>query len=129
MALGNGSAVALRAGLRGPLRAQTVTYFHNDASGTPLVATDATGNVVWKESYRPYGERQTNAPASSGNPIGYAGKPFDAAIGLSYMGARYYDPVLGRRAAATASPKRPAAAQPRPCLCEPVCAGLKPACS
>ena len=87
--------------------AQTVTYFHNDAAGTPLVATDASGNVVWKESYRPYGERQTNAPASSGNPIGYAGKPFDAAIGLSYMGARYYDPVLGRFVAVDPAPADP----------------------
>lgn len=76
--------------------AQTVTYYHNDASGTPLLATDAAGNVVWKESHRPYGERLNNTPAASGNPIGYAGRPFDAAVGLSYMGARYYDPVLGR---------------------------------
>ena len=76
--------------------AQTVTYFHNDASGTPLLATNAAGNVLWKESHRPYGDRLNNTPAASGNPIGYAGKPFDAAVGLSYMGARYYDPVLGR---------------------------------
>lgn len=76
--------------------AQTVTYFHNDASGTPALATDAAGNVLWKENYRPYGDRLNNAPAASGNPIGFAGKPFDAAVGLSYMGARYYDPMLGR---------------------------------
>jgi len=76
--------------------AQTVTYFHNDASGTPLLATDAAGNVVWKETYRPYGERQNNPPAEANNRIGFTGKPFDPTTGLSYMGARYYDPVLGR---------------------------------
>jgi RHS repeat-associated protein len=77
-----------------------VTYFHNDISGSPIVATNAAGSVVWKASYRPYGDRvpdefpTTNTNAS--NKIGYAGSPFDASTGLSYMGARYYDPVLGR---------------------------------
>jgi RHS repeat-associated protein len=76
----------------------TVTYFHNDIAGSPLAATDAAGNVVWKESYRPYGDKLRNEPASGNgtNKIGYAGSPFDASTGLSYMGARYYDPVIGR---------------------------------
>ena len=76
--------------------AQTITYFHNDVAGSPLVATDATGNVVWKENYKPYGDKLNNQPASSDNKIGYAGKPFDNNTGLTYMGARYYDPVVGR---------------------------------
>lgn len=75
---------------------ETITYFHNDVAGTPLLATNATGAVVWKEKYRPYGEKLTNAPASAGNRIGFAGKPYDANTRLSYMGARYYDPVYGR---------------------------------
>jgi len=74
--------------------AETITYFHNDVSGTPMLATDATGNVVWKEYYSPYGDKLTGA--SSSNSIGYAGKPYDASTGLSYMGARYYDPLIGR---------------------------------
>ena len=76
----------------------TVTYFHNDVAGSPMVATDATGNVVWKESYKPYGEKQRNEPASRDgkNKIGFAGSPHDASTGLSYMGARYYNPVIGR---------------------------------
>ena len=76
--------------------AATITYFHNDVSGTPLVATDASGAVVWKESYRPYGSKWNNAPGSNANAIGYTGRPYDANTGLSYMGARYYDPVLSR---------------------------------
>jgi RHS repeat-associated protein len=75
---------------------QTVTYYHNDAAGSPMVATDASGAVVWKETYRPYGERVNNPPAEAGNSIGFAGRPYDAATGLSYAGARYYDPGLGR---------------------------------
>ena len=72
------------------------TYFHNDVSGTPMLATDAAGQVVWKETYRPYGQKLTNSVAADGNKVGYAGKPFDNNTGLSYMGARYYDPMLGR---------------------------------
>lgn len=74
----------------------TVTFFHNDIAGTPLAATDSAGNLVWKETYRPYGDRLTQSPASSGNGVWFAGKPQDARTGLVYMGARYYDPAIGR---------------------------------
>ena len=63
-----------------------------------MIATDAAGNVVWKENHRPYGERVLKQAANnnSTNKIGFAGKPFDDQTGLSYMGARYYNPVIGR---------------------------------
>ncbi|WP_209395773.1 RHS repeat-associated core domain-containing protein [Rhodoferax sp. AJA081-3] len=73
-----------------------VTYFHNDISGSPMLATDGAGAVIWKENYRPYGERLNNQAGYSKNKLGFAGKQFDPATGLSYMGARYYDPVLRR---------------------------------
>jgi RHS repeat-associated protein len=76
--------------------ADTITYFHNDISGTPMAATDAAGNVLWKENYKPYGDKLNRSAPSSSNKIGYHGKAHDDATGLSYMGARYYDPVLGR---------------------------------
>jgi RHS repeat-associated protein len=76
--------------------ADTVTYFHNDISGSPMAASDAAGNLLWKENYKPYGEKLNQSAPSSSNKIGYHGKPFDDDTGLSYMGARYYDPVLGR---------------------------------
>lgn len=76
--------------------AQTVTYFHNDVSGTPMVATDANGNVVWKETYLPYGRQLLNQSGSSDNELWFAGRPYDSSTGLSYMGARYYAPILGR---------------------------------
>ena len=90
-----------------PAPAQTVTYFHNDAAGSPMVATDANGVVVWKESYRPYGERVSNPPAEAGNSIGFAGKPYDTATGLSYAGARYYDAGIGRFVSVDAAPVNP----------------------
>lgn len=79
-----------------------VVYFHNDPAGTPLIATDVNGAALWKENYRPYGERINQAAPTTpnrntaGTTLGYTGKPFDADTGLSYLGARYYDPVIGR---------------------------------
>lgn len=78
------------------LASESVTYYHNDVAGTPVLATDASGAVVWKETYLPYGKKQTNAAASANNRIGFTGKPYDSATGLSYFGARYYDPLVGR---------------------------------
>lgn len=75
---------------------EVITYFHNDAAGTPMAATDASGNIVWKENYRPYGDKLNNQPASASNKLWFTGKPYDQSTGLSYMGARYYDPALGR---------------------------------
>ncbi|PXX09482.1 RHS repeat-associated protein [Nitrosomonas ureae] len=75
--------------------AQTVTYFHNDVAGTPLLATDASGNVVWKENYYPYGER-LNRDTLNNNRLWFTGKPYDNDTGLTYLGARYYSPLLGR---------------------------------
>ncbi len=78
------------------LAGETITYFHNDVSGTPMLATDANGNVLWKENYRPYGDKLNNQAAGSNNKLWFAGKSYDGNTGLSYMGARYYDPMLGR---------------------------------
>ncbi len=81
----------------GPASAvETITYYHNDIAGTPILATDAAGAVLWKENYRPYGDKLNNPPAGADNKLGFTGKPYDANTGLSYMGARYYDPVIGR---------------------------------
>jgi RHS repeat-associated protein len=90
-----GSLLACMA-LLAPATAQTVTFFHNDAAGSPLLATDSAGAVVWKENYGPYGSKLAAQPASAVNTVGYVGKPFDNSIALAYFGARYYDPLLGR---------------------------------
>ena len=84
------------AALMGVAQAATITYYHNDLAGSPIAATDASGQVIWRESYRPYGERLTNAATSSGNKIWFTSRRQDVETGLVYMGARYYDPVMGR---------------------------------
>jgi RHS repeat-associated protein len=75
---------------------ETITFLHNDLAGSPMAATNLAGTAVWKEDYRPFGERQQNEAASSNQRQWFGGKPQDSETGLSYFGARYYDPVVGR---------------------------------
>ncbi|EAQ96130.1 RHS repeat-associated core domain-containing protein [Congregibacter litoralis] len=89
---------------------EEVTYYHYDALGSPVLATDETGAVKWREAYAPYGGRlleesreqdcsvnpceSTNSPWE--NRQFYTGKYDEADTGLTYFGARWYDPSLGR---------------------------------
>ena len=92
-----GMLVGLAMGLLAPVAgAGTIVYYHNDLTGSPVAATNQAGQVIWRESYRPYGERLTNAPASGANKIWFTSRSQDADTGLVYMGARWYDPVVGR---------------------------------
>lgn len=75
--------------------AESVTYFHFDALGSPVAATDEAGNVLWREAYRPYGERLRDE-AGADQDLWYTGKPEEAEFGLQYFGARWYDPRTGR---------------------------------
>ena len=74
---------------------ETITYYHNDALGSPVAATDESGNLLWREAYLPYGERLQKQDNNT-NDTWFTGKQEDKATGLSYFGARWYDPVLGR---------------------------------
>ncbi len=77
-------------------QAQTVvTYYHTDALGSPVAATDQNGNLLWRENYAPYGQKLDNSPEASGDRVAYTGKLHDDDTGLSYLNARYYDPVVG----------------------------------
>jgi RHS repeat-associated protein len=76
---------------------EQVIYYHLDALGSPVAASDATGNYyLWKETYRPYGERIQKQPNSASNTRWYTGHPHEEDTGLTYMGARWYDPAIGR---------------------------------
>lgn len=72
-----------------------VTYFVPDALGSPVAAMNEQGNVLWRESYAPYGERRIKSPENPAKPA-YTGKSEDPDTGLVYMGARMYDPEAGR---------------------------------
>lgn len=73
--------------------AQTVEYFHTDALGTPVAVSNASGSVIERSEYAPYGEL-LNRPATDGP--GFTGHVQDTATGMTYMQQRYYDPMIGR---------------------------------
>ncbi|MBU3059036.1 RHS repeat domain-containing protein [Pseudomonas indica] len=72
------------------------TYYHNDHLGNPVAATDERGDLLWRAHFTPYGERHENPADNAFGTVGYTGHAHDKTSGLVYMGARYYDPVIGR---------------------------------
>ncbi|MGY6086744.1 RHS repeat domain-containing protein [Stenotrophomonas sp. SM006] len=71
---------------------EVVEYIHTDALGSPVAITDASGNVIERTVYEPYGA-VVNRPLKDGP--GYTGHVTDSGTGLSYMQQRYYDSGLG----------------------------------
>lgn len=77
-----------------PVHAGKITrYVHTDHLGSPVAKTDSTGAVIWRQSYTPDGEGGIEQDPDG---PGYTGHRNDAATGLVYMQARYYDPEIGR---------------------------------
>ncbi|NNE59260.1 MAG: hypothetical protein HKN36_14225 [Hellea sp.] len=72
-----------------------VTYLHHDHLGSAVAGTDDTGAVLWTEQYTPFGISLVN-DAANDNQAGFTGHIKDTDTGLTYMQARYYDPVIGR---------------------------------
>ncbi|MBC6942021.1 MAG: hypothetical protein DWB45_04780 [Xanthomonadales bacterium] len=68
-------------------------YYHTDALGSPIAESDASGAVIKRRGYQPWG---APADGSYEQGPGYTGHVTDALTGLSYMQQRYYDPVAGR---------------------------------
>jgi RHS repeat-associated protein len=74
----------------------SVVYYHNDALGSPVAATNENGDVIWKEDYAPYGAKLSDDMEAVIEKVGYTGHRYDNDTGLVYAGARMYDPSLGR---------------------------------
>ena len=72
-----------------------ITYLHHDHLGSAVAGTDESGDVLWTEKYTPYGISLVN-DAANDNQAGFTGHIKDTDTGLTYMQARYYDPVIGR---------------------------------
>ena len=113
------SLTALLLGLlaASPARAQVVEYYHTDAIGNVRAITDASGNVIERHDYQPYGEEWL--PQGGTQPLRFTGKERDAETGLDYFGARYYGSKIGRFT--TVDPYLDLAGRPpRPPAVEPV---------
>jgi RHS repeat-associated protein len=70
---------------------EEVIFFHSDLYGSPLAASNESGELLWKRNYLPYAENNSTTHLG----IGYTGHYSDGS-GLVYMGKRYYDPKIGR---------------------------------
>jgi RHS repeat-associated protein len=77
------------------IRSEAVYYYHNDHLGTPRALTDASGTVVWKADYTPFGKAQISVSTIE-NPFRFPGQYYDAETGLHYNYHRYYQPETGR---------------------------------
>jgi RHS repeat-associated protein len=89
---------------------EQVVYYHTDPLGSPIAATDASGELLWRERYAPFGSRllyesrETDCGGSSCVPVEspwdekqwYTGKLEETRTGLQYFGARWYEPEIGR---------------------------------
>ncbi|MBM4344442.1 MAG: hypothetical protein FJ100_13820 [Deltaproteobacteria bacterium] len=75
-----------------------VYWFVHDQVGSVVAVVDtATGAVVERSSYGPWGNRTVEVPnAVFSHPFGFAGGLHDADTGLVRFGAREYDPRIGR---------------------------------
>ena len=69
-----------------------------DAMGSVIGMTDASGTVVARYAYDPWGRvtSATGTAISARNPLRYRAYYADAETGLYYMPARYYDPTTYR---------------------------------
>jgi RHS repeat-associated protein len=70
------------------------TFFHTDALGSIVAASDESGALLWRKAYAPFGEQIHTIVERE--KLSYTGKEHDKDTGLTYFGARYYDPQLGR---------------------------------
>ncbi|XVV15302.1 RHS repeat domain-containing protein [Actinoplanes sp. CA-131856] len=91
---GTGAPVAVRSSLPGG----GAHYLFNDAHGTATLAMDTTTQQVTRQQYKPYGETRISANTLTWpDPSrGYLAAPKSNAAGYTDLGARKYDPVLGR---------------------------------
>ncbi|SUI78365.1 Cell wall-associated polypeptide CWBP200 [Shewanella baltica] len=78
--------------ISGSIQAATVRYQHTDMLGSVVAESDASGNIISRSHYEPFGKRL----GGDKEGIGYTGHLQDKDLGLTYMQARYYDPLIGR---------------------------------
>ncbi|OPC76479.1 hypothetical protein B4N89_46455 [Embleya scabrispora] len=76
-----------------------LTYMAADHHGTPTSTLDAATLTATRRQSKPFGEPRGAQPTQAGgqwpDDKGFLGKPMDS-TGLTHVGAREYDPSLGR---------------------------------
>ncbi|MFE5515044.1 polymorphic toxin-type HINT domain-containing protein [Streptomyces sp. NPDC056529] len=72
------------------------SYLLADRNGTATTSVDADTKTVTRRKLTPFGEERGTAPSMWPDDKGYLGGTKDASTGLTHLGAREYDPTLGR---------------------------------
>ena len=76
---------------------EEAVYYHTDAIGSVRMVTDASGAVVARYDYLPFGEPWPATPPNPNPDVRqFTGKGRDTETGLDYFGARYYASQTGR---------------------------------
>jgi len=80
---------------------ESLIYLHTDHLGTPRLATNPAGTVVWRWEGEAFGQTLVNEdPDGDGNAVvmnlRFPGQYYDQETGLHYNYFRYYDPSIGR---------------------------------
>ncbi|MFY1623855.1 RHS repeat-associated core domain-containing protein [Micromonospora sp. WMMD735] len=84
------SAPAIRTGT-----STNYSFALTDTQGTPTLYLNNTAQTpIWRQ-YTPYGEPRGSASVTPDNR-GFLNKPLNAATGFTRLGAREYDPIIGR---------------------------------
>jgi RHS repeat-associated protein len=69
-------------------------YLHSDHLGSTSLTTNSSGGEVARQTYYPYG--QVRSGGGLPTDVGFTGQRLDSYIKLIQMGARWYDPEIGR---------------------------------
>jgi RHS repeat-associated protein len=69
-------------------------YHYTDLVGSVVATADASGTVLCREVYRPFGAE--HSATGSCAALKFNGRELDVGTGLVYYGGRYYDPLTGR---------------------------------
>jgi RHS repeat-associated protein len=73
----------------------TEIFYHYDGRGDVAGVSDGSGNVTGRYRYDAFGN-VVGQEGSVSQPYQFSTKATSTMIGLSYFGARYYDPAMGR---------------------------------
>jgi RHS repeat-associated protein len=84
-----GAPIAVRQGGK-------LTWLASDHQGTAQIAIDSATQQVSQRRQTPFGASRGAAPANWPGERGFVGGSQDASTGLTHLGAREYDPELGR---------------------------------
>ncbi len=77
------------------LESGTRRYYHHDGLGSTTAITSTTGAVSATMLYDAWGNVRTTSGSTQGN-YRFTGAERDVTTGLYHMGARFYDPTIGR---------------------------------